>query len=163
VLGGYYLNIEPDRRRAGALWPDHRYVQKSSNCPRGEMVTETVEGRERYSVNVRYPRDFRDDPRAIGQPGVRHTRRRGYSAGTGREGQHRSSGRPRSAPRTRKLVDYIYVDLQGRDLGGYVGGRAKEVQDKSDCRPVSRRMERSVEYLERCRRTAANRYPGNVF
>ena len=45
----------------------------------GTVVTTTVEGRERYSVILRYPRDFRDDPQAIAVPGAGadHERRHG--------------------------------------------------------------------------------------
>ncbi|MBS0275521.1 MAG: efflux RND transporter permease subunit, partial [Proteobacteria bacterium] len=66
VLGGYYLNIDPDRAalaRYGLTIADMQNVIQTALG--GEMVTETVEGRERYTVNVRYPRDFRDDPQAI--------------------------------------------------------------------------------------------------
>jgi Cu(I)/Ag(I) efflux system membrane protein CusA/SilA len=66
VLGGYYLNIEPDRAalaRYGLSIDDVQNVVRTALG--GEMVTETVEGRERYGVTVRYPRDFRDNPAAI--------------------------------------------------------------------------------------------------
>jgi len=66
VLGGYYLNIEPNRAalaRYGLSIDDVQNVVRTALG--GEMVTETVEGRERYGVTVRYPRDFRDNPAAI--------------------------------------------------------------------------------------------------
>jgi Cu/Ag efflux pump CusA len=66
VLGGYYVNIEPDRAaldRYGLSMSDVQEVVQTALG--GEMVTTTVEGRERFSVNLRYPRGLRDDPQAI--------------------------------------------------------------------------------------------------
>jgi Cu(I)/Ag(I) efflux system membrane protein CusA/SilA len=64
--GGYYLDIESDRAalaRYGLMVGD---VQETIlTALGGEPVTTTVEGRERYTVNVRYPRDLRDNPEAI--------------------------------------------------------------------------------------------------
>jgi len=66
VLGGYYLNVDPDRAqlaRYGLMVGD---LQNLIAMALGaEPVTTTVEGRERYSVSIRYPRDYRSDPQAI--------------------------------------------------------------------------------------------------
>jgi copper/silver efflux system protein len=64
VIGGYYLNIDPDRAqlaRYGLMVGD---LQNLIGMALGaEPVTTTVEGRERYTVSIRYPRDYRSDPR----------------------------------------------------------------------------------------------------
>jgi len=66
VIGGYYLNIDPDRAqlaRYGLMVGD---LQNLVAMALGaEPVTTTVEGRERYTVSIRYPRDYRSDPQAI--------------------------------------------------------------------------------------------------
>jgi Cu/Ag efflux pump CusA len=66
VIGGYYLNIDPDRAqlaRYGLVVGD---LQNLIAMALGaEPVTTTVEGRERYTVSIRYPRDYRSDPQAI--------------------------------------------------------------------------------------------------
>jgi Cu(I)/Ag(I) efflux system membrane protein CusA/SilA len=66
VIGGYYLNLDPDRTqlaRYGLMVDD---VQTLIATALGaEPVTTTVEDRERYTVSIRYPRDFRSDPQAI--------------------------------------------------------------------------------------------------
>ena len=66
TIGGYYLNIDPDRAqlaRYGLMVGD---VQSLVAMALGaEPVTTTVEGRERYTVSLRYPRDYRSDPQAI--------------------------------------------------------------------------------------------------
>src|SRR5207244_9014834 len=65
-IGGYYLEITPDREamaRYGIMVQD---VQDTiATALGGQTVTTTVEGRQRFSVNMRYPRDLRDSPKAI--------------------------------------------------------------------------------------------------
>ena len=129
VLGGYYLDIDPDRlalARYGLTVSDVQDVIRTALG--GEMVTETVEGRERYSVNVRYPRDFRDDPQAIADQVVVDTPD-GAQIPLGQVAAIRIvKGPPSIRTENAQLVDYIYVDLQGRDLGGYVEEARRAVQ-----------------------------------
>jgi copper/silver efflux system protein len=66
VIGGYYLNVDPDRAqlaRYGLMVGDLQNLIAMSLG--AEPVTTTVEGRERYTVSIRYPRDYRSDPQAI--------------------------------------------------------------------------------------------------
>ena len=66
VIGGYYLDIVPDRDALARYGLMIGNLQDTiAMALGGEAVTTTVEGRERYTVNVRYPRDLRDDPQAI--------------------------------------------------------------------------------------------------
>ena len=65
-IGGYYLEVTPDREalaRYGIMVQD---VQDAiATALGGQTVTTTVEGRQRFTVNMRYPRDLRDNPQAI--------------------------------------------------------------------------------------------------
>jgi copper/silver efflux system protein len=66
IIGGYYLDITPDRSalaRYGLMVGDVQDVVATALG--GDAVTTTVEGRERYTVNIRYPRDLRSTPQAI--------------------------------------------------------------------------------------------------
>ena len=66
IIAGYYLEIEPDRTqlaRYGLMVGDVQQV--IATALGAETVTTTVEGRERYAVTIRYPRDVRSDPQAI--------------------------------------------------------------------------------------------------
>ena len=66
IIGGYYMEIMPDREqlaRYGLTVGDLQDVVASALG--AEPVTTVVEGRERYTVSVRYPRDMRSDPQAI--------------------------------------------------------------------------------------------------
>ena len=130
VIGGYYLDIAPDRdalARYGLLIGNLQ--DTIAMALGGEAVTTTVEGRERYTVNVRYPRDFRDNPEAIARevlvplPG-------GGAVPLGEVAKVLETRGP-NAIRTEngELAVYIYVDMQGRDLGGYVADAQKAVAD----------------------------------
>ncbi|HYQ90628.1 MAG TPA: efflux RND transporter permease subunit, partial [Candidatus Competibacteraceae bacterium] len=66
ITGGYYLNIEPDRAALARYGLTVGELQEViATALGGETVTTTVEGRERFGVSVRYPRDLRSDPQAI--------------------------------------------------------------------------------------------------
>jgi Cu(I)/Ag(I) efflux system membrane protein CusA/SilA len=151
VLGGYYLNIEPDRAalaRYGLSIDDVQSVVRTALG--GEMVTETVEGRERYGVTVRYPRDFRDNPAAIARE-VLVNAPDGTPVPLGQVASiNIAQGPPSIRTENAQLVNYIYVDLQGRDLGGYVNEARKAVQDQVKL-PAGYHIEWSgqFEYLER--------------
>lgn len=120
TAGGYYLDFTLDRQalaRYGLSVDDAQAIIMSAIG--GEVVTTTVEGRERYGVNVRYARDFRDDvpklrrvlvPTASGA----HIPLAQIAAIDKREGP--SMIRNENG----QLAGYVYVDMSGRDLGGYV-------------------------------------------
>jgi Cu(I)/Ag(I) efflux system membrane protein CusA/SilA len=152
VLGGYYLNIVPDR---AALARYNLSIDDVQNVVRsalgGEMVTETVEGRERYGVIVRYPRDLRDNPETIAREVLVNASGGGASIPLGQIASVRvAQGPPSIRTENAQLVDYIYVDMQGRDLGGYVNEARKAVQDQVKL-PPGYHIEWSgqFEYLER--------------
>jgi Cu(I)/Ag(I) efflux system membrane protein CusA/SilA len=151
VLGGYYLNIEPDRAaldRYGLAINDVQEVVQTALG--GEIVTDTVEGRERFSVNVRYPRGLRDDPQSIASQVLVNTSD-GTAIPLGQVASIRiTQGAPSIRTENAQLVDYIYVDLQGRDLGGYVADAQRAVQERVKF-PSGYHIEWSgqFEYLER--------------
>jgi Cu(I)/Ag(I) efflux system membrane protein CusA/SilA len=66
ITGGFYLDIEPDRAALARYGLSVGELQDTiGTALGGEMVTTTVEGRERFGVTVRYPRELRADPQAI--------------------------------------------------------------------------------------------------
>ena len=110
----------------------------------GEVVTTTVEGRERYGVNIRYPRDLRSRP--AGDRDAR-CRCRCPAGGTVPLGEVAEVKLTRGATSIRtengQLAVYIFVDIAGRDLGGYVaeaqaGGRQRGEAAGRLLRPVER-------------------------
>ena len=126
--GGHYVEIEPDRdaiARYGLSVDDVQHVVAAALG--GETVTTTVEGRERYGVNVRYPRDLRDDPGAIASQVLVPTPA-GAMVPLGQVATIRiTMGPPSIRTENAQPVAYIYVDLEGRDLGGYVAEASRKV------------------------------------
>jgi Cu(I)/Ag(I) efflux system membrane protein CusA/SilA len=128
-IGGYYLNITPDRMalaRYGILIQD---VQDTiATALGGQTVTTTVEGRQRFTVNMRYPRDLRDNPRTIASD-VLVPMPQGGAVPLGEVARITLDRGPTSI-RTEngQLATYVYVDIRDRDLGGYVADAQKAIQ-----------------------------------
>ncbi len=136
ITGGYYLDIEPDREalaRHGILVGDLQEV--ISTALGGEMVTTTVEGRERFGVTVRYPRELRDDPHKIATNVlVPVMAEMGGPTAMVPLGQLAKVSIAKGAPSIRTenalLSAYIYVDIRGRDIGSYVADAKRAVAEK---------------------------------
>ncbi|MBI5329273.1 MAG: efflux RND transporter permease subunit [Betaproteobacteria bacterium] len=128
ITGGYYLNIEPDREqlaRLGLAVGDLQDVIASALG--GEMVTTTVEGRERFGVNVRYPRELRADPQGIARAVLVPTMT-GAMVPLGQVARvEAAKGAPGIRTENALLSAYIYVDIRDRDIGGYVADAKRAV------------------------------------
>lgn len=128
-LGGYYLEITPNREalsRYGIMVQD---VQDTiATALGGQTVTTTVEGRQRFTVNMRYPRDLRDNPKAI-ESDILVPMPAGGAVPLGEVASATPARGPTSI-RTEngQLATYIYVDIRDRDLGGYVADAQRAVQ-----------------------------------
>jgi Cu(I)/Ag(I) efflux system membrane protein CusA/SilA len=128
-LGGYYLNITPDRAALARYGIMVQNVQDTiATALGGQTVTTTVEGRERFAVNMRYPRDLRDNPGAIASD-ILVPMPAGGAVPLGEIAKVELARGP-SSIRTEngQLATYIYVDIRDRDLGGYVADAQKAVQ-----------------------------------
>jgi Cu(I)/Ag(I) efflux system membrane protein CusA/SilA len=129
VNSGYFLEITPNRERLARYGLTMEAVQNTIAMAIGAVpVTMTVEGRERYAVVLRYPRDVRSDPEAIaGETLVSLP-----SGGTVPLGEVASIARTQGPTTIRtedgQLAVYVYVDIRGRDLGGYVREAQTAVQ-----------------------------------
>jgi len=128
ILGGYYLNIDPNRAqlaRYGLMITDVQDV--IATALGAEAVTTTVEGRERYTVSIRYPRELRSDPQAIASQ-VLIPLANGGTVPLGEVAKVELAKGP-STIRTEnaQLAAYIYIDLRDRDLGSYVADAQKAV------------------------------------
>ena len=132
TFGGYYLDFDIDRMEAARYGLTVGDVQDVIQTAIGGMnVTTTVEGLERYPLNVRYLRDFRDDIPALEQVLV-------ASPMQGPQGTHVqiplgqlakiqvNKGAPMIRSENAQRSAWIFVDIAGRDLGGYIK-EAREV------------------------------------
>ena len=128
ITGGFYLNIEPDREqlaRYGLAVGDLMDVVGAALG--GEMVTTTVEGRERYGVAVRYPRELRSDPQQIAREVLVPTMD-GAMIPLGQVAKVVvAKGAPGIRTENALLSAYIYVDIRERDIGSYVMDAKKAV------------------------------------
>ena len=120
VGGGYFLdfNLKRDELARYGLTVDdvEAYITSAVG---GENITTTVEGRERYSVNVRYLRDYRSDLGALER--VLVATPSGAQIPIGQLADLRLAEGPSMIRDENGLLSgYVYVDVAGRDLGSYV-------------------------------------------
>src|SRR5688572_21368618 len=144
AVSGYYLDIDIDREAAARYGLNVGDVQAVIATAIGGMtITQTVEGRERYGVRVRYPQELRDSPERLAEVLVpvnttgTSTPVTGAMAGTMNTSGGMSTGRVAQVPlgqvatfrqvpgpmvvRTEDAVPtaWVYIDVAGRDIGGY--------------------------------------------
>lgn len=127
---GNYADFDIDRQAAARYGLTVEDVQKVIQTAMGGMnVTTTVEGLERYPVSLRYPRELRDNPEALGRVLV--------STPTGQQVpiSQLATLRLRSGPMVVRSEDtrpnaWIYVDIQNIDIGTYVAMAKKAVTEK---------------------------------
>jgi Cu(I)/Ag(I) efflux system membrane protein CusA/SilA len=151
VIGGYYLDIVPDREAFGRYGLSIGDVQDViATALGGETVTTTVEGRERYGVNIRYPRALRSNPQAIASE-VEVPLAGGGTVPLDEVAKVQLT-RGATSIRTEngELATYIFVDINGRDLGSYVADAQKAVAATVKLPPgYSISWSGQFEYLER--------------
>ncbi len=131
TTGGYYLDIEPDRMalaRYGLAVGD--LLDVISVALGSEMLTTTVEGRERFGVAVRYPRELRQDPVAIATQ-ILVPIANGSMIPLGQVASVKTvKGPPSIRTENALLSAYIFVDIRNRDIGGYVAEAQKAVSEQ---------------------------------
>ncbi len=152
VTGGRYINADIDRVKAARYGLNIADVQDVIRTAIGGMtVTESVEGLERYPVNLRYPREFRDSlDRLRALPIVTS---KGEHIPLGQVADITVSGGPgviRSE--NARLNGWIYVDIIGVDIGSYVAQAKQTVIDNIDL-PAGYSIAWSgqYEYMERAK------------
>jgi Cu(I)/Ag(I) efflux system membrane protein CusA/SilA len=132
VVGGNYLDLEIDRQAIARYGLTVGDVQDIIGAAIGGMkVTETVEGLERYSVNIRYQRDYRNDLQSLDRVLVPLA-----------DGSHIplaqianiriKKGPPGIKTENARRTAWIYVDLRGIDVGTYVENAKQIIEDQVD-------------------------------
>jgi Cu(I)/Ag(I) efflux system membrane protein CusA/SilA len=150
TFGGYYLDFDIDRERAARYGLTSGDVQDVVMTAIGGMnVTTTVEGLERYPLNVRYARELRDDVPALQE--VLVATPSGAQVPLGQLADiHVTPGPPMIRSENAQRTAWIFVDIAGRDLGGYVK-EAKQVAEREAPMPpgYTRVWSGRFEYLEK--------------
>jgi Cu(I)/Ag(I) efflux system membrane protein CusA/SilA len=127
---GYYLDLTVNRREAARYGLTVGDVQAViTTAIGGETVTTTVEGRERYPVNVRYKRELRDDPDRLKR--VLISTQSGAQIPLGQISEMVvTQGPPSIADEAGALAGLVSVAVSGRDLRGYVQDAQRAVRDR---------------------------------
>jgi Cu(I)/Ag(I) efflux system membrane protein CusA/SilA len=130
TTGGYFLDFDLKRdqlARYGLSVDDAQTVLMSAVG--GEPVTTTIEGRERYPVNVRYFRDYRSDLQTLER--VLVTTPSGAQIPLGQIASiSMKTGPGMIRDENGRLSGYVYVDVSGRDVGSYVDEARRTVAEK---------------------------------
>jgi len=150
AAGGYYLDIDIQRDKAARYGLTIGDIEDVIQSAIGGMnVTQTVEGLERYPVNLRYPRDYRSDPEAL--------KRVLIPTPTGAQipliavaNISVSRGPPVIKTENARPNAWVYVDISTSDIGGYVV-KAKQIIADQVKIPAGYTLEWSgqFEYMER--------------
>jgi Cu(I)/Ag(I) efflux system membrane protein CusA/SilA len=132
VMGGTYLDFDIDREAAARFGLNVGDVQDVVQSAVGGMnVSWTVEGLERYPINLRYPRELRDNPEALREilvstPG-------GAQVPLGQLARlELRQGPPGIKSENARPNAWVYVDLRGIDIGSWVERAQAEVADRLD-------------------------------
>jgi Cu(I)/Ag(I) efflux system membrane protein CusA/SilA len=149
--GGFYIDVQVDREAAarhGLTVEDvNRVVAQSVG---GENVSETVEGRERYPINVRYAREFRDDPELLGRTLVATSD--GTQIPLSQVATVKGAlGPPMIRSEGGKLVGFVFVDTD-RPIADYVA-EAKQAVARDVALPAGTRLDwvGQFKYFERAK------------
>ncbi len=151
-LGGFYFDFIPDRDEIARYGLRVMDVLEIVETAIGGMdIDRTIEGRERYTINVRYPRELRDDPD--------HLRRVLVPTMDGAQIPLTQLGRleatmgpPMIKSEAGSPVGWVYVDVEGRDIGSYVSDAKRAVAASLEL-PAGYRLRWTgqYEFLERIR------------
>ena len=150
AVGGYYLDFIIHREKAARYGLTVGDIQDVIQSAIGGMnITRTVEGLERYPVNLRYPRDLRDDPETLKRvliptgngAQIPMTEVADIELRRGPPGIKSENARPNA---------WIYVDISVSDIGGYVAAARRAVGEKVAIPPgYSLVWSGQYEYMER--------------
>ena len=156
LTGGLYLDIEPDRAQLARYGLTvGELMDTVAMALGGETLTTTVEGRNRFGVIVRYPREARSDPQRIERevlvPAMGEMGRPPAMVPLGQVARVKiTTGAPVIRTENALLSAYIYVDIRDRDIGGYVREAQQAVRDNVKFPPgMYVTWSGQFEYLER--------------
>jgi Cu(I)/Ag(I) efflux system membrane protein CusA/SilA len=152
VRGGRYIDVSIDRLAAARYGMSIADVQSVvSAAIGGETVGETIEGRQRFPISVRYPRELRDSVEKLRNLPI-VTERGAQIALSAVASLAISDGPPMVRSENARLAGWIYVDIRDRDLGSVVSDARRAVVGQVKLPPgVSLAWSGQFEYLERAR------------
>ena len=156
VTGGNFIDIDIHREDAARFGLTVGHVQDVIQTAVGGMnVTQTVEGLERYPVNVRFPRELRNDLDKLRRVPVMTPM--GHTVPLGQIASVKvTKGAPVIKSENARRTAWIFVDLKTSDLGGYVKAAKKAVREQVDIPDgVSVVWSGQFEYMQRANKRLA--------
>jgi Cu(I)/Ag(I) efflux system membrane protein CusA/SilA len=156
VSGGRYIDVAIDRAAAGRYGLNIVDVQSViGSAVGGETVGETIEGRRRFPISVRYPRELRDSVEKLRQLPIVTDAGAQITLGTVAQ-IGISDGPPMLRSENARLAGWIYVDIRGRDLVSVVNEARQAVAREVALPPgVSIAWSGQFEFLERAQKRLA--------
>jgi len=132
VAGGRYIKVDIDRERAARYGLNIDDVQQVvASAIGGINVAQTIEGLERFPINLRYPEDYRDSPEKLKQlPVVTESGQRISLADVA--DIRVEDGPPSIKSENARLNGWSYVDIEGVDIGTYVQQAQAAVKEELD-------------------------------
>jgi len=152
VAGGYFLDFDINREEIARYGLTVRDVgQIIETAIGGENIDTTIEGRERYPINVRYLRELRDDPEKLRRVFVATPT--GVQVPIAQLATLRfTQGPPMIRDEDGMLTGYVFVDMAGRDVGGYVEDLKQVVRENVTMPPgYTIAWSGQYEFMERVR------------
>ncbi|WBM69621.1 efflux RND transporter permease subunit [Buttiauxella sp. WJP83] len=148
--GGRYVDINIDRLKAARYGVSVKELQSLvASLIGGQNIGETIEGRERYSINVRYPREIRDNVQKLKNLPV-ITANGSQITLSELADISITDGPPMLKSENARLSNWVYVDLRGRDLKSAVEDMQRAVNQQVKLpESVSLSWSGQFEYLER--------------
>jgi copper/silver efflux system protein len=132
VQGGKYLEITPDRDKIARYSIDLGQFQNVIATALGGMkVSESVQGRERYNIIIRYSRAFREDPSDLGEILIPTPQGQHIPLGELADITY-TEGPPMIKSENARLTGWVFVDIAGRDIGSYVEDARRIVAENVD-------------------------------
>jgi Cu(I)/Ag(I) efflux system membrane protein CusA/SilA len=129
VQGGKYLEITPDRDKIARYSIDLAQFQNVIATALGGMkVSESVQGRERYNIIIRYTRAFREDPSDLQEILIPTPQGQHIPLGELADIVY-TEGPPMIKSENARLTGWVFVDIAGRDIGSYVEDARKIVAE----------------------------------
>jgi len=130
VAGGRYIKIDISREKASRFGLNIADVQQVVSTAIGGMnVTQTVEGQERYPVNLRYPQDYRDSPEQLARLPVITPNDQRIALGDVADIRV-ENGAPGIKSEDARINGWSFIDIEGVDVGTYVEN-AKEYLEQN--------------------------------
>jgi Cu(I)/Ag(I) efflux system membrane protein CusA/SilA len=150
LTGGRYIDVQIDRAAAARYGMNIADVQALvAGAIGGENVTETIEGRARFPVNLRYPREYRDTPQRLASLPVLTPMGQQITLGTVATVSI-SDGPPMLKSENARPSGWVYVDVRGRDLASVVADLRSAAAKEVPLEPgMSVAFSGQFEYLER--------------